>query len=144
MVLKYKDHPALLMWGVGNEMEGFDDGNNPAIWKAVNDIAAMIKELDPNHPTMTTTAFVHGERIEFLHNRSPAIDIHGVNAYGGAQAVPQFLKDGGATKPFVKKTGSRASSPIGGKSPFESPVPSGNWTSWLWSFIRMGIKPSLL
>jgi hypothetical protein len=101
IVLKYKDHPALLMWGVGNEMEGFDDGNNPAIWEAVNDIAAMIKELDPNHPTMTTTAFVHGERIEFLHNRSPAIDIHGVNAYGGAQVVPQFLEDGGATKPFV-------------------------------------------
>ena len=46
MVLKYKDHPALLMWGVGNEMEGFDDGNNPAIWKAVNDVAAMIKHLE--------------------------------------------------------------------------------------------------
>ena len=101
MVLKYKDHPALLIWGVGNEMEGFDDGGNPAIWEAVNDVAAMIKELDPHHPTMTVTTFVHGERIEFLHNRSPAIDIHGVNAYGAAQVVFQFLQDGGATKPFV-------------------------------------------
>lgn len=101
MVLKYKDHPALLLWGVGNEMEGFDDGDNPAIWTAVNDVASMIKELDPNHPTMTVTAFVHGERIDFLHNKSPAIDIHGVNAYGGAQVIPQFLSDGGASKPFV-------------------------------------------
>ena len=49
------------------EMEGFEEGGNPEIWTAVNDVAAMIKELDPNHPTMTVTAFVHGERIEFLH-----------------------------------------------------------------------------
>lgn len=101
IVERYKDHPAVLLWGLGNEMEGFEDGDNPKVWKAVNDIAAMVKELDPNHPTMTTTAFVHGERIEYLHRRSPAIDIHGVNAYGGAQVVPQFLRDGGATKPFV-------------------------------------------
>lgn len=100
-VLRYRDHPAILLWGIGNEMEGFEDGDNPAIWKAVDDIAAMVKKLDPNHPTMSTTAFVHGERIEYLHHRSPAVDIHGVNAYGGAQAVPEFLRDGGATKPFI-------------------------------------------
>ena len=100
-VLHYKDHPALLLWGVGNEMEGYEDGDNPLIWKAVNDVAAMIKELDPNHPTMAVTAFVHGERINFVHKQSPAIDIHGVNAYGGAQVIPEQLREGGATKPFV-------------------------------------------
>ncbi|MBT8101011.1 MAG: hypothetical protein KJO82_14750 [Gammaproteobacteria bacterium] len=101
IVERYKDHPAVLLWGLGNEMEGFDDGDNPAIWKAVNDAAAMAKSVDPNHPTMTVTAFVHGERIDYVHRRSPAIDIHGINAYGGAQVVPELLRDGGATKPFV-------------------------------------------
>ena len=100
-VLRYKDHPALLMWGIGNEMEGFENGDNPAVWKAVNDVAAMVKELDPHHPTMTVTTFVHGERIEYVHQRCPAIDIHGVNAYGGASIVAERLRDGGATKPFV-------------------------------------------
>ena len=101
VVERYKDHPALLLWGLGNEMEGFEDGDNPEVWKAVNDVAAMVKALDPNHPTMVVTSFVHGKRIEYLHKKCPSIDIHGVNAYGGAQVLPGLLRDGGATKPFV-------------------------------------------
>lgn len=100
-VLAYRDHPALLMWGIGNEMEGFESGDDPVIWKAVNDAAALVKELDPHHPTMTVTAEVGGGRIEFVHKRSPAIDIHGINSYGGAQSIAERLREGGATKPFV-------------------------------------------
>jgi hypothetical protein len=101
LVLRYRDHPALLAWGIGNEMEGFGDGDDPAIWAEVNRVAALVKELDPHHPTMTVTTFVHGQRIEFVHRRSPAIDIHGINAYAAAGQVPALLRAGGATKPFV-------------------------------------------
>lgn len=100
-VLRYKDHPAVLMWGIGNEMEGYESGDNPAIWKAVNDIAAMVKQLDPNHPTMTVTAEIGGGRIQNVHENSPAIDIHGINSYGGALSLVERLRDGGATKPVV-------------------------------------------
>jgi hypothetical protein len=89
IVLRYKDHPAVLLWGIGNEMEGFTDGDNPAIWSAVNDVAAMVKELDPAHPTMTVTAEIGGERIAGAHERSPAIDIHGINSYGGAPSLAE-------------------------------------------------------
>ena len=101
VVLKYRDHPALLLWGIGNEMEGFESGDDPVIWAAVNDVAAMVKELDPNHPTMTVTAEVGGGRIASLHKHSPAIDIHGINSYGGALSVAERLSEGGGTKPYV-------------------------------------------
>ena len=101
MVLKFKDHPAVLLWGIGNEMEGFEAGDDPVIWVAVNDVAAMVKELDPNHPTMTVTAEIGGGRVESLHMRSPAIDIHGINSYGGAPSLAERLRAGGATKPYV-------------------------------------------
>ena len=100
-VLRYKDHPAVLLWGIGNEMEGFEAGDDPAIWAAVNDVAAMVKELDPAHPTMTVTAEIGGGRIESLHKNSPAIDIHGINSYGGAASLAERFAAGGASKPYV-------------------------------------------
>ncbi|MDH4125374.1 MAG: glycosyl hydrolase family 2 [Gammaproteobacteria bacterium] len=100
-VMRYRDHPALLLWGVGNEMEEYESGDDPRIWAAVNDVAAMIKELDPHHPTMTVTAEIGGGRIKMVHQQSPAIDIHGINSYGGAASVAQRLREAGATKPYV-------------------------------------------
>jgi hypothetical protein len=100
-VLRYKDHPAVLLWGIGNEMEGSGSGDDPAIWRAVNDIAAMVKKLDPLHPTMTVTADLGGDRIDGVQKRCPAIDIHGINSYGGAISVAERYRAGGATKPYV-------------------------------------------
>jgi hypothetical protein len=54
VVRKYKNYPALLVWAFGNEEEG--DGKDPAVFKAVNDIAAMAHQEDPNHPAMTVMA----------------------------------------------------------------------------------------
>lgn len=100
-VLRYKDHPALLAWGVGNEMEGFGQGDNPKIWAAVNDIAKMIHELDPHHPTVSTVAEVGGQRVKALHEWCPDIDIVGINSYGGVRSLPQRYRAAGGTKPYV-------------------------------------------
>ena len=100
-VLRYKDHPAVLLWGIGNEMEGYESGDNPAIWKAVNDVAALVKELDPAHPTITVTADIGGGRVKSVNELGPAIDIHGVNSYGGAPSLLERYRKAGGTKPFV-------------------------------------------
>ena len=99
-ILKYKDHPAVLMWGVGNEMEG-ESGDNAAVWAAVEHIAAMAKQLDPNHPTMTVIAELGGNKVKNIHRLCPAIDVVGINSYGGAPSVPHRYAAAGGTKPFV-------------------------------------------
>ncbi len=43
-VLKYRNHPALLAWGIGNELNL--QYKNPKVWDAVNDVSKMIHELD--------------------------------------------------------------------------------------------------
>ncbi len=100
-VLRYKDHPAVLLWGIGNEMEGYEAGDDPAVWAAVNEVAAMVKELDPAHPTMTVTAEIGGGRIASVNKLCPAIDIHGINSYGGAPSLAKRYRAAGGTKPYV-------------------------------------------
>ncbi len=100
-VRKYRDHPAVLAWGVGNEMEGFAKQTKPSVWKAVNDIAAMIKRLDPRHPTVTVVAEIGGDRVKSIHELCPAIDVVGVNSYGGVLSLAQRYRAAGGTKPFM-------------------------------------------
>ena len=100
-ILKYKDHPAVLLWGIGNEMEGYQNGDNPKIWKAVNDIAAMAKQVDPNHPTMTVIAEIGGARVKCIHQYCLSIDIVGINSYGGCALIAKRYVDAGGIKPYV-------------------------------------------
>ncbi|MFM1931709.1 MAG: hypothetical protein RL226_1012 [Bacteroidota bacterium] len=79
-VMQFKDHPALLMWGVGNEVDLFYTDIN--VWDATERIAAMIHELDPNHPTCAVTAGIDVAEVQLINERAPSIDILGVNTYG--------------------------------------------------------------
>jgi hypothetical protein len=99
-VEQYKDHPALLIWAIGNEMEG-PTGGNQLIWQAINDIAKMIKEADPNHPTMTVISEIGGEKLPNFKGLCPDVDILGINSYGGLPSLGQRTKEGGLDKPYV-------------------------------------------
>lgn len=99
VVVKYKDHPALLMWGIGNEYELAY--SNTAVWKAVNDIAKMVHELDPHHPTSTVTAGTSLEKLKFVKKELTAIDIYGINTYGDIESVQSTLDSAGYTGPYM-------------------------------------------
>lgn len=86
-VREFKDHPAVLMWGIGNEMEAPDDGENAALWLHINQLAREVKAIDPNHPTITVIAELGGRKIEAMDRFCPDIDIIGVNTYGGASTL---------------------------------------------------------
>jgi len=98
-ILKYKDHRNLLMWGIGNELNSFY--TDTTVWNAVEEFARYIHEVDGNHPTMTTTAFIERREAELIQKQCPSIDILGVNAYAGIPVVNDWLEDFGWTKPYI-------------------------------------------
>ena len=98
-VLKYKDHPALLLWGVGNEVDL--NYSNTKVWDAIQDIAKMIHETDPNHPTSTVTAGLDSMEVQLIKKKAPDIDIYGINTYGDLGNVKKNLRNFGWNGPYM-------------------------------------------
>jgi hypothetical protein len=98
-VNRYKNHPALLMWGIGNEIELF--ATNPKVWNAVNDIAKMIKEVDPNHPTTTMLAGVPEKEMANIIKFCPDLDLLSINAFKDLPNVQTKLQAHGWKKPYI-------------------------------------------
>lgn len=82
---QYKNHPALLMWAIGNEINLGAD--TPEAWGFVNELAAMVHAQDPNHPAVTVIAGANGGVIENIVAHAPSIDVIGINSYGGVTGV---------------------------------------------------------
>ncbi|GAA4437844.1 glycoside hydrolase family 2 TIM barrel-domain containing protein [Pontibacter saemangeumensis] len=99
VVLKYKDHPALLMWGVGNEL--YAEGSNVKVWDAVNQVAEMIHEVDPDHPTTTTVMHVPQKVVNLITRRCPALDVLSINAFGAMNNVREELAQTDWEGPYV-------------------------------------------
>ena len=99
VVRTYKDHPAILLWGIGNENDLFY--NDFKVWNAINDIAKMIHEEDPNHPTSTVTAGLDVAEVQLIKERAPHIDIYGINTYGGLIGIDQQLRSFGWDGPYI-------------------------------------------
>lgn len=95
----YRDHPAVLMWLVGNELNL--ESRNPKVWEAVGQIADMIHEEDPNHPVMTPLAGFDRALIDLVKTRAPSLDLIGLQLYGDLDALPARLREADWTGPYI-------------------------------------------
>ncbi|MEO1337401.1 MAG: glycoside hydrolase family 2 TIM barrel-domain containing protein, partial [Myxococcota bacterium] len=99
-VERYRDHPALLAWGVGNEVE-IGGADEPAMWAAIEAVAAMVKRVDPEHPTVVVTAEIGTNLDRRLRDQVPSADIWGINTYGGAASLVDRLEARGWEGPYL-------------------------------------------
>jgi tetratricopeptide (TPR) repeat protein len=95
MVNEFKDEPYILMWILGNEnnygVASNADKKPIAYYKFINEVAKMIKSIDPNHPV----AICNGD-ILFLDKfgkYDPDVDAFGANVYRGDYGFGSFWED---------------------------------------------------
>ena len=119
-VLELKDHPALLGWGIGNELNL--RYTNKKVWDAVNDISVMIHEIDGNHPTTTMLAGIWKEEIDYMSEHCTDLDFVSVQLYNEVINLPQRLDESGYTGPYmVTEWGARGHWEVP-KTEWEAPI----------------------
>ena len=94
-VREVKDHPAVMFWAVGNELDWIPPGApyNPNLWRRLNDIAAEIRAIDPNHLVMTVIGDSQYERkIQEIARDCTDMDLLGINSYGNIATLADLTR----------------------------------------------------
>ncbi|MBF9237179.1 hypothetical protein I2I05_07200 [Hymenobacter sp. BT683] len=114
-VQRFKNHPALLMWNLGNELD--NHYGDFKVYQIVNETARMIHKLDPNHP-VTTTITDGTYSLPAIAHLCPDVDVLTVNVFTKLAEQPQRMTEAGWTGPYIIGE-------FGGRGWWESPL-----TSW--------------
>ena len=123
IVLQYKDHPALLVWNIGNEPEiRTTEAQRRPMWQEVDRLARLVKELDPNHPVI---AVIGGQYKQVLHEVKalcPSLDAIGLNSYQDMLTLPEDVAREGWNRAYlVTEFGPRGHWQVS-KTPWKVPI----------------------
>jgi hypothetical protein len=94
-----KDHPALLMWSVGNEIN-LEGADTPEAWRFVNELVQLIKSHDPNHPVISVVSFSK-QVFNNIALYAPDLDAVGINAYGALPKLRTTIERSAYTGPYL-------------------------------------------
>lgn len=100
-VNKFKDHPALLMWNIGNEAVNFtkSEQERSALSKFLEEMVQMVHKLDPNHPVIYASA--DALDIPYIEKYVPSLDAFGMNIYGNIRASHMKWHKAALNIPYV-------------------------------------------
>lgn len=100
-VNRYKSHPALLMWGLGNEVEA-EMADDHQAWTGIEEAAKLVRRLDASHPTLAVLAETGNDKITRFRRLAPSIQVLGVNSYGEAlPSLPDRVRAQGWKGPLI-------------------------------------------
>lgn len=93
VVRRHKDHPALLMWMLGNELDFPYKPNYAPFYRAYNDLLYMIKRVDGQRPVATALTNFQRRTISNIRLKIPDLDVLGINTFGKLKTLEQDMAD---------------------------------------------------
>lgn len=101
IVANVNNHPAVIGYAIGNEMNRGTNGSNTNFWKAINTIAAAVKARAPDR--LVTTPLSEGvSQITNFNSIMTNLDVWSVQAYRGSSFGTLFSTyQSASTKPLL-------------------------------------------
>ena len=91
IVNRYKNHPFLLAWCLGNELSVPFSLTPTPFYKTYNSILDHIHNIDPNHPVSTSIINIAKRKIIMIRWRMPALDFYCINIYNSIKSIQEQL-----------------------------------------------------
>lgn len=88
LVNKYKNHPALLLWNLGNEVDYPRVVRKNSFINTFNNLIDLIHNIDPNHPISTS---ITKKEIFSILFHSPKLDLYGFNTFGNLKDLQSVI-----------------------------------------------------
>ena len=106
-----KDHPAVLCWSLGNELEIYGNAAREGYYKYYGELADALHKVDPDHPvTAAFTDIPSAFKLSMIKEHCPNLDFLSFNSYynvlkkhaaSSAQPYTQVLQENGWSKPYM-------------------------------------------
>lgn len=90
---QYKNHPALLAWCVGNELDFPYKPKFKPFYNTLNQLINLIHQSDTNHPVTTTLINFQRRTIYNLKLKVPDLDFISINTFGQLNDLEKELSD---------------------------------------------------
>ncbi|MET3879273.1 glycoside hydrolase family 2 TIM barrel-domain containing protein [Chitinophaga sp. OAE865] len=92
VVTRYKSHPALLMWCLGNEIDFPYKPRYNSFYKAYNHLLEMIHTEDPDHPVTTALINFNKRCLYNIRFKVTGLDLISMNIFGDLQHLQRNLE----------------------------------------------------
>lgn len=100
-VRRYRSHPAILMWNLGNEAIHFtkSEAERAALCRFLENLILKVKQIDPDHPVIYASASTTA--LPYLKEHVPSLDAVGMNIYGSVIVAEGRWKALGFKIPYL-------------------------------------------